>query len=227
MSHAAPTSRRPRRRRLAQLALAGALLAPVATTAALVPPASADASSTPRSSSPAIAGTAAAALASLTAWQAHGDPNDYVAYVVARDEVAEMTAVELGLSAAELTAAWSSTHPTKQHALLGAITQLGVPYRSMMSQEGVGFDCSGLTTFAFAQAGVQLPRVSRDQIRTSARVDHASAEAGDLMYYPGHVMIYLGVDTAMVHSPNRGNLVEVALIPSRRENSLVFADPIG
>lgn len=219
------TPRRPRRR-LAPLILAGALLAPVATTtAALLPPATADAS-TPRSSSTAIADQAAAALASLAAWQAEGDPHDYVGYIVARDTVAEMAAAELQLPADELIAAWSSTHPTKQQALLGAITQLGVPYRSMTSKEGVGFDCSGLTTFAFARAGVDLPRSSRDQIRAAARVSHEEAEAGDLVYYPGHVMIYLGVDNAMVHSPNRGNHVEITFVTSRRTNSLVFADPL-
>lgn len=225
MSPHITTTRRPQRRRLAQLVLAGALLAPVATTAALAPAIGVDAA-TARSSSPEIAEQASAALASLAAWQADGDPHEYVGYAMARDQVAEMAAEALELPAADLIEAWSTTHPVKQQAILAAITQLGVPYRSMTSQEGVGFDCSGLTTFAFASVGVDLPRISRDQIRASAPVTREEAVAGDLVYYPGHVMIYLGLDNAMVHSPNAGNRVEITYFSARRTNTVVFADPL-
>ena len=39
--------------------------------------------------------------------------------------------------------------------------QLGVPYHYATSEPGVGFDCSGLTHYAWGQAGVYLPRNSR------------------------------------------------------------------
>ena len=48
------------------------------------------------------------------------------------------------------------------------MTQVGVPYRTNTSQEGVGFDCSGLTTYAWARAGVELFRQSGTQINEAA-----------------------------------------------------------
>ncbi|MGO1056105.1 C40 family peptidase [Crossiella sp. CA198] len=38
-----------------------------------------------------------------------------------------------------------------------ALTQLGVPYRWGASNPGRGFDCSGLTQWAYRQAGVAIP----------------------------------------------------------------------
>jgi hypothetical protein len=90
----------------------------------------------------------------------------------------------------------------------------------MASKEDVGFDCSGLTSWAFRAAGVELPRISRDQIRAADEVDADMAEPGDLTYYPGHVSIYIG-QGLMVHSPNSGNRVEVRPLPDRTN---VFAD---
>ena len=187
----------------------------------------ADAGPRPRSSADHVAAAATQALAALEDWRLDGDPSRYVAYVTQRDATARLAADELGLDADRLTTAWGSTHPTKQTALLGAITQLGVPYRSMMSSEGVGFDCSGLTTYAWGRAGVGLTRSSGDQIREAERVDRDEADAGDFVYYPGHVMMYLGIDHAVVHSPNTGNLVEITFVSDRRQDTVVYADPLG
>jgi hypothetical protein len=77
-----------------------------------------------------------------------------------------------------------------------------------------------LTVWAFAEAGVEIPRISRDQINDADAVDRDDAVAGDLVYYPGHVSIYLGADL-MVHSPNSGSHVEVTWLPDR---SLRFGD---
>ena len=96
--------------------------------------------------------------------------------------------------------------------------------RSIASEPGVGFDCSGLTIWAFAQAGHEIPRSSGDQFRAAERVEHSEAEPGDFVYYPGHISMYLGLDT-MVHSPNSGSHVEATDIPTKR--SVSFADPLG
>ena len=48
--------------------------------------------------------------------------------------------------------------------------------------------------------------------------------AGDLLQYPGHVMMYLGVPGTMVHSPYTGRRVEVDNIPHR---SVRYGNPIG
>lgn len=213
---------RPRRvgsaRRLGVVAILAT--AAVAATAALSAP-SVDAAR--RTSSDAIAVQADRAVDALDEWQATGDPADYVRFVQAREATAELTEYDLEVAAGLLVDEWSGVDLTKQRAVLYAMSQLGVPYRSLTSEPGVGFDCSGLTTWAFAEAGVELPRISGQQIRAAEHVDHDDAEAGDLVYYPGHVSIYLGAEV-MVHSPNPGNDVEAAVLPSR---SLRFGDAIA
>ena len=149
----------------------------------------------------------------------------FTRYVRLRDEAAILAAAELGVPAAMLRDAWARTDLAKQTALLAALTQLGVPYRSNSSEPGVGFDCSGLTTYAWGVAGVDLARQSRAQINASKRVERAAAEAGDLMYYPGHVMMFLGIGDAMVHSRQRGSDVEITFLTGRHTGDVIFADP--
>jgi len=174
----------------------------------------------PATTSSVIADAAERAVSALERWQQTQNPVDYVWFVQRRDQVALMTEQGIELSRGTLREEWSQVAVPKQHALLNAVSQLGVPYRSMKSEPGVGFDCSGLTIWAFGAAGMQLPRISRDQINDAERVDRDEAEAGDLVYYPGHVSIFLGADM-MVHSPNSGNHVEVRALPGR---SLRFGD---
>ena len=121
--------------------------------------------------------------------------------------------------------AWAATPIEHQRAVLAAMTQVGVPYRTNTSEENVGFDCSGLTTYAWSKAGVQLVRQSSQQIRDAQPLDRSAAKAGDLVQYPGHVMMYLGVGDAVIHSVMRGRTVELDTINTRRPNSVRFGDP--
>ena len=50
------------------------------------------------------------------------------------------------------------------------MSQIGVPYQYAMSEPGVGFDCSGLTAWAWEQAGVNLPHQSSAQYASIAHV---------------------------------------------------------
>ena len=68
--------------------------------------------------------------------------------------IAVTVAERLGLDAEALESAWRNADFAHQEALMAAFSQLGVPYRHNTSKAGVGFDCSGLTTYAWAQAGV-------------------------------------------------------------------------
>ncbi len=95
-----------------------------------------------------------------------------------------------------------------EHVIRRAGTQLGVPYswgggtldgpsRGVNQGAGtVGFDCSGLTRFAFAGVGVLLPRYSGDQYGAGRKVPLSEAKRGDLLFWgPGggqHEAIYLG-----------------------------------
>ena len=99
-------------------------------------------------------------------------------------------------------------------AVQAAMAQQGVRYVYATSKPGVSFDCSGLTHYAWGQAGVYLPRNSRTQAAATPRVSPAAAQPGDLIFYYSpisHVGIYLG-NGQLVHAPNSGTVVKVASV---------------
>lgn len=154
------------------------------------------------------------------------DLGDYLEYARHRIATARLAARELGYDEFAMIDAWSDASLDHQRAVLSAMTQVGVPYRTNASEAGKGFDCSGLTAFAWQQSGIDLARYSGDQIRSAESVDHAEAMAGDLVHYPGHVMMYLGVDNAVIHSVRTGRTVEIDTISDRRVATVSFGDPI-
>lgn len=95
-----------------------------------------------------------------------------------------------------------------------ALSQEGVPYRYATSNPGVSFDCSGLTSYAWAQAGVYLPHQSRAQYASIPHVSIGAAQPGDLIFFYSpisHVSVYLG-NGQQVHAPNTGSVVNVAAV---------------
>ena len=143
------------------------------------------------------------------------------------EDVADAVAFRLGADAGRMSQAFARADRTHQIALLSALTQVGVPYHRNASKVGVGFDCSGLTAFAWAQSGVEFAHRSTTQLRNAAPRTINTAQAGDLVYYPGHVMLWLGIDNLIVHAPQRGRDVEVDEISKRRVKRVKFGDPTG
>ena len=97
-------------------------------------------------------------------------------------------------------------------AVSAAKGQLGVPYRFAASSPGVAFDCSGLTAYAWGQAGVSLPHQSRAQYAASPHVSMGNLAPGDLIFYYSpisHVSIYIG-GGMVVHAPATGDVVKIA-----------------
>jgi len=72
-----------------------------------------------------------------------------------------------------------------------AYKYIGTPYVSGGASPG-GFDCSGFTQYVYGQFGISLPRTSGAQRNAGYVVSASEARAGDLIWAPGHVGIYLG-----------------------------------
>lgn len=75
-----------------------------------------------------------------------------------------------------------------------ALTQLGVPYRWGGTTPGVGLDCSGLTQWAYREAGLDIPRLAQEQDIGKA-VSQATLRPGDLAVWDGHVAMIVGENT--------------------------------
>jgi peptidoglycan DL-endopeptidase CwlO len=107
-------------------------------------------------------------------------------------------------------------------AVAVALAQRGSPY--VWGAEGPStFDCSGLTSFAYAAAGVTIPRVSRAQFAAYAGmrpVDRLHLVPGDLVFFADnprnpstihHVGMYIGRGL-MVEAPHTGAVVRTSSI---------------
>lgn len=75
-------------------------------------------------------------------------------------------------------------------AVEAAKAQLGTPYVWGGSAPG-GFDCSGLTSWAYKQAGVDIPRTAENQA-VGRQVSYEELQPGDLVVWTGHVAMYAG-----------------------------------
>jgi len=92
-------------------------------------------------------------------------------------------------------------------ALQAAATQIGKPY----FRGGTGpnsYDCSGLTQWAFGQAGVQITRTTYTQVNDGVRIGRSGLKPGDLVFFSNtsHVGIYAG-NNQVLHAPYPGTNV--------------------
>ncbi|TDD04556.1 NlpC/P60 family protein [Nonomuraea deserti] len=128
--------------------------------------------------------------------------------------------------AAETAAAARS--PAGAIAVRAAIEMIGVPYSwggggvrgpgyGVGRGAGIrGFDCSGLTEYAWARAGVLIGTTTYEQWRSGVRIAKEDVQPGDLVFYdsdrsssgPEHVAVAVDA-TRMVHAPYTGALVRI------------------
>lgn len=99
-----------------------------------------------------------------------------------------------------------------QTVINAAMAQVGKRY--VLGGTGPNsFDCSGLTSYAYRQVGIGLPRTSRGQYSGAGRaVPTSQIQPGDLVFYyggPSHVAIYIG-GGKIVHAANPRSGVRVA-----------------
>ncbi|MER5853345.1 NlpC/P60 family protein [Streptomyces sp. NPDC002012] len=96
-------------------------------------------------------------------------------------------------------------------AVAFATEQIGKPY--VWGAEGPrSYDCSGLTSQAWAAAGRPIPRTSQEQWRLLPHIAIKDMRPGDLIIYHGdasHVGMYIG-DGAIIHAPRPGRNVTLA-----------------
>lgn len=120
-----------------------------------------------------------------------------------------------------------------QAAIAAARTKLGVPY--VWGATGPdSFDCSGLTQWAYAQAGVRIPRTAAEQWFAGRRVDLAALAPGDLLFWAydvtdpttiHHVTMYIG-NGLMIAAPHTGTVVQIQQVYGGSE-FVGAARPIG
>ncbi|WP_406515192.1 NlpC/P60 family protein [Streptomyces sp. NBC_00873] len=125
--------------------------------------------------------------------------------------------------------ALSSARPPSQEgdeAVKYAVRQLGKPY--VWGAEGPGsFDCSGLTSQAWANAGHAIPRTSQEQWKELRKVPLNALRPGDLViYFPKatHVALYVG-NGLVVQAPRPGSQVKVSPLASNPLLGAVRPDP--
>jgi cell wall-associated NlpC family hydrolase len=106
--------------------------------------------------------------------------------------------------------------PQAMAAVKEAEKYLGTSYHWGGSTPQTGFDCSGLMQWAYAKAGIQIPRVTYTQIADpqGIPVDRDHLRPGDLIFFADHgdvhhVAMSLGGDK-FIHAPHTGDVVKVS-----------------
>jgi cell wall-associated NlpC family hydrolase len=94
-------------------------------------------------------------------------------------------------------------------ALAAAATKIGDPYVYGASGPN-SFDCSGLTSWAYAQAGVSIPRTAEEQANAGTHLTESQLRPGDLViFYSDHHHVGLYAGNGMVlHAPHTGTTVK-------------------
>ncbi|MET9882610.1 NlpC/P60 family protein [Streptomyces sp. NPDC006430] len=159
-------------------------------------------------------------LASLTAEQ--------LAQLGAREAADTATAQRKLLASGRLAATPRTPTAAGGTALTYASEQIGKPYA--WGAEGPGsFDCSGLTSQAWAHAGRSIPRTSQEQWARLPKVPLDQLRPGDLVvYFPTatHVALYVG-NGKVIQAPRPGAKVKVSPIAANPLLGAVRPDPDG
>lgn len=111
----------------------------------------------------------------------------------------------------------SKTVPARYRAIQVAKKQIRKKYRWGGATPHTGFDCSGLTQYAYKSAKIHLPRTAKEQYKHTKRISLEKLQVGDLIFFHtrrtrakvNHVGIYLG-GGKFIHAPRKGKRVSIA-----------------
>lgn len=146
------------------------------------------------------------------------ESGDWLAVGANRHALADSVAPFVGVESSALEDAWAIADPRRQTVIYTALSQLGKPYVTNGESPDVGFDCSGLTKFSWAKAGVALEHQSEAQVRQGEVRTFASAQPGDLLHYPGHIGLFLGAGRAVVHAVNHQTGIAIGIATEHIKN---------
>lgn len=172
-----------------------------AAAAAAVAAAAGPTTATPGATTPTPSTSASTKTAGTTAPSLSTDPSATLTAAQASAESAAQAANQAAASAGGPSVGFASTSTAAGLAAVRAAeSQLGVPYVWGGESPGLAFDCSGLTQWAWAQAGVTIPRTSEVQYADVPRVPLSALQPGDLLFYfnldgtstVDHVVMYVG-----------------------------------
>ena len=165
------------------------------------------------------AATAQAGLEQLKAQQAEVQ-KQVAAYQAdfARLSAAEQAAVTTAVAGRSIAAPRDLPMPpgAAGEAIRTALAQVGDRYEHGATGPDA-FDCSGLTSYAYAAAGISLPHSSRAQSTLGTQVSRAELQPGDLVFYYSpisHVALYIG-NGMIVHARTYGSPVAVTSVDQR------------
>jgi len=159
---------------------------------------------------------------------AHYDPSP------SWDQRVDSLALSYGMAAGQSTGGGTASSDTpplppdgKTYAgsvatvIAAAESQLGVPYLWGGESPGKGFDCSGLVQWAYAQAGITIPRVTYSQADVGSEVPRpwvGNVAPGDLLLMAGdddgvtkslgHIAMAIG-GGLMIQAPYTGTVIQI------------------
>lgn len=157
-------------------------------------------------------------------------PRDQGSNAIVAAKLGELIRQQIGEQAAKagMTLQIDHDHPISPNApsvvaaaadynksLIGqAKSFLGTPYKWGGESPKTGFDCSGFAQWLYKQQGVDLPRVTYDQIKVGKGVGINSLEPGDLVFFgtkknPHHEGIYIGAGQ-FIHAPHTGDVIKIS-----------------
>jgi cell wall-associated NlpC family hydrolase len=139
----------------------------------------------------------------------------------------QISVAQIPVEQVAVTSAVTSAVTLLDKVVWNAQKQQGKMYRWGGTSPVTGFDCSGLTQYAFKNgAQVAIPRTAAEQYEAAVKVSREQSQKGDLVFFNtsgkrvSHVGIYLG-NNKFVHAPRTGRAIATDQLKGYWANRLI------